>query len=134
MNRKDSDSTGLRNGAWHGSLNGAFAIIATCATVAWLWAVCGASWPPEATVQLAQSASRLEHARSVHPNTDLERKLALPRDDCGQTACSPDLLPRNSAVRARLKALIAMKAQSDTFAAASGDVIAAGPVQFMEPR
>ena len=130
------DSAGFRNGAWRKSLNDTFAIVAICAAAAWLWTVGSGSRPLEATIQLERFAASIEHTGSVDPGTarDLGRMLALPGYDCARVACSAAVQVRNSAVRARLVTLMAMKRRSDTITVWRADVSAANPVQAIDAR
>jgi hypothetical protein len=116
-------------------LNGALAILAVCGIAALSWGA-GKAPPIDATVHLEQLAARVERMRSIAPDTarHLSRVLALPWYDCARTACGPTLKGRNSAARARLETLIAVKTRPDTLAAASGQAIAAGSAQPVAPR
>jgi hypothetical protein len=116
--------------------NRALVIMAIFAVAA-LWSGGGGSYPLEATIQLEQWAARVERRNSIHPNTArrLARILAQPEYDCARTACSAALQARNSAARARLETLIAMKTRHDALATASGQAIAAGAAPVVvEPR
>ena len=122
MTRRDSTDAGFRNGAWRKSLWAAGAIIAICGAAIWSWTTGGASRPLEETIQMEHLAASLKHMKSIHPDTarELGRMLALPGYDCARIACRWDVEVRNSAARAHLKAMIAMKTRSDTLTAASG--------------
>jgi len=126
MNQQHWNSTGFHNGVERKSLDRAVAIITICGAVALLWAFGSAHRPLDLTVQLERFAASLEHTGPISPATarDLERMLAIPYYDCAQLGCPADVQARNSAVRARLEALIATKTRPGTFAAAAGHVTA----------
>ena len=62
----------------------------------------------EATAQMERLATKLEHAKTVAPETKFEivRLIRRPWYDCNQVACRTALEMRNRAVRARLQTVL----------------------------
>ena len=96
---------------WRKWLGTGVAAITLSTAVALIWAGTSAVQPLEATVQMERLTVKMEHAKSIDPETarEVRRLISQPWYDCNQIACSAPLQARNSAVRDRLKTLIAKK-------------------------
>ena len=105
---------------WRKWLKGGVAAIAFSGAVALFWVARGTVPPLEATAQMERLAAKVERAQSIPPDTvrEITRLIGQPWYDCNQVACNAQLQARNSAVRNRLKTLIATKTPLNDFAGA----------------
>jgi hypothetical protein len=77
----------------------------------------------EATAQMEQLATKLEHAKKIAPETKLEiaRLTRLPWYDCKQIACRASLEARNRAARIRLETILASSGPTELSAHAKAE-------------
>jgi hypothetical protein len=92
---------------WTRWLKGSAAVLVSVTAVGLLVAMGSTARPLEATAQMEQLARKLEHARTVHPDTasTIAKLISQPWYDCTQIACNSQLQRRNESARARLKAI-----------------------------
>lgn len=67
----------------------------------------------EATAQMERLATKLEHAKTVAPETKFEivRLIRRPWYDCNQVACRTALEMRNRSARARLETILGVSTE-----------------------